>query len=304
MAKAQLPQRKPANLSVEQMKVALPKLERRIADLEAFDVSSVQTIRDPLIEVLYKKVNSTLGEILGYDTIDYQDYSWDNVIHSLEIQVPIVTGRISPKRYGSSKPPLTIQDIQRFYDKNINLAIKRISTLKELFEERIADAEARPALSPPQPSPTSNTGKVFIVHGHDHGIKETVARFIENLGLEPIILHEQPNEGRTVIEKFEEHAVADFAIVLFTPDDTGHPANKPDEAKPRARQNVVLELGYFMGKLSRKRVALLQVGDDIEIPSDYVGVLYLPLDGAGAWKFLLAKEMSACGMSIDMNKIC
>jgi predicted nucleotide-binding protein len=172
-----------------------------------------------------------------------------------------------------------------------------------LFEERIADAEALPTSSAFQPSPPPNTGKVFIVHGHDQGVKETVARFVEKLGLEPVILHEQPNEGRTVIDKFEDHAEADYAIVLFTPDDTGHPAKKPDEAKPRARQNVVLELGYFMGKLSRKKVALLQVGDDIEIPSDYAGVLYLPLDGAGAWKFLLAKEMSACGLSIDMNKI-
>ena len=220
-------------------------------------------------------------------TIEYHEYSWPRY-DSLGI---------------AYMHDFVTSEIRLNYGENIDLAIKRISTLKEWFEEQIADAEALPMNPTVQPSPPPNTGKVFIVHGHDHGVKETVARFIENLGLEPIILHEQPNEGRTVIEKFEEHAVADFAIVLFTPDDIGHPAKHPEEAKPRARQNVVLELGFFIGSLSRKRVAVIHTGD-VEIPSDYSGVLYLPLDGAGAWKFLLAKEMSACGMSIDMNKIC
>lgn len=178
-----------------------------------------------------------------------------------------------------------------------------MQALKEVLEERVAHAVPSQNQLAAQPSPIPNTGKVFIVHGHEPGVLNTVARFIEKLGLEPVILHEQPNENRTVIEKLEDHSEADFAIVLFTPDDIGHPAKHPEKAKPRARQNVVLELGYFMGKLGRNRVALLQVGDDIEIPSDYSGVLYLPFDDNGAWKYLLAKEMKARGINIDLNKV-
>lgn len=286
MAKEQPPQKKPANLSVEQMKAALPKLDRRIADLKAFDVNSVQRRFDPVIEVLQKKVNSTLQDILGCESVEYQEY----VLPEFDSLITFY-----------SEPSL--QAIKSHYGEWLDKAVKQISALKELFEERIADAEALSASSVLQPSPYLNTGKVFIVHGHDHGVKETVARFIEKLGLEPVILHEQPNENRTVIEKLEDHSEADFAIVLFTPDDIGYPAKRPEEAKPRARQNVVLELGYFMGKLGRKRVALLQVGDDIEIPSDYSGVLYLPYDDIGAWKFQLAREMKARGMDVDMNRV-
>jgi predicted nucleotide-binding protein len=104
----------------------------------------------------------------------------------------------------------------------------------------------------------SQTKKVFVVHGHDNEAKETVARFLERLKLEPIILHEQPNEGRTVIEKFEVHADVSFAVALLTPDDVGASASERAHLRPRARQNVVLELGYFLGKLKRNRVCALQ----------------------------------------------
>jgi predicted nucleotide-binding protein len=290
MAKAQPPQRKPTNVSVEQMKSGIARLGQRIAELEGVDLNTIERdfecAVECAVEPIRKKVNSTLKDILGSGTIEYSEYELRSFYpHHFQ--------------FGES-----LDERQVHYTDELRKAALQLKALKEVLEERVAHAVPSHEPSVSQPSPTSNTGKVFIVHGHDHGVKEAVARFVENLGLEPIILHEQPNEGRTVIEKFEEHAVADFAIVLFTPDDIGHSTKKPDEAKPRARQNVVLELGYFMGKLSRKRVALLQVSDDIEIPSDYVGVLYLPLDGAGAWKFLLAKEMSAGGMSIDMNKIC
>jgi len=142
------------------------------------------------------------------------------------------------------------------------------------------------------------------VHGHDNGVKETVARFIEKFGLEAVILHEQLDQSRTVIEKLLDHAVeADYAIALFTPDDIGYPVNNPDDRKHRARQNVVLELGLFLGLLGRKRVALLQVSDDIEIPSDYSGVLRVLFDSAGFWQLALAKEMKARGINIDLNKV-
>lgn len=142
--------------------------------------------------------------------------------------------------------------------------------------------------------------RVFVVHGHDNHSKEAVARFISTLGFDPVVLHERPNEGKTLIEKFESHSKVDFAVVLFTPDDIGYAKNQPDSPKPRARQNVVLELGFFMGALGRQRVCVLHTGD-IELPSDYHGVLYHPFDIGGAWQLKLAKEMKASGMQVDLN---
>jgi hypothetical protein len=142
---------------------------------------------------------------------------------------------------------------------------------------------------------------IFIVHGHDEAAKESVARFVEKLGLEAIILDEQPNAGRTIIEKFEAHSNVGFAIVLLTPDDVGAPKDKTTETKSRARQNVILELGYFIGKLGRGRVCALYK-EGVEIPSDYQSVLYIQMDSAGAWRTLLAKEIKNAGLDVDLNK--
>ncbi|MBX3490503.1 nucleotide-binding protein [Parvibaculum sp.] len=146
--------------------------------------------------------------------------------------------------------------------------------------------------------PMSN--KVFIVHGHDGEAREAVARFLEKLGFEAIILHEQASRGRTVIEKVEAHSDVGFAIILLTPDDVGR-AKDMTELEPRARQNVLLELGYFIGKLGRDRVLALKRGV-VEIPSDFAGVVWESYEGTG-WKQSLAKELEAAGHKIDWNKV-
>ena len=141
---------------------------------------------------------------------------------------------------------------------------------------------------------------VFIVHGHDNEAKLEVARLIEKLGIIPIILHEQPNQGQTIIEKIESHSDVGFAVILYTPCDFGKAANE-SEHKPRARQNVVFEHGYFVAKIGRKNVCALLKGD-IETPSDNQGILYIKLDSAGAWRGSLAKELKNSGYEIDMNR--
>lgn len=142
--------------------------------------------------------------------------------------------------------------------------------------------------------------KVFVIHGRDEGTKSTVARFLEKLGLEAIVLHEQANAGRTVIEKFEDFARVGFAVVLLTPDDRGGLQNDGADFKPRARQNVIFELGYFIGKLGRKRVCAL-VKEGVEWPSDYNGVLYVSLDNLGAWRMELLRELKEAGYRVDAN---
>ncbi len=143
--------------------------------------------------------------------------------------------------------------------------------------------------------------KVFLVHGHDEAARESVARFLEKLGLEPIILHEQANAGKTIIEKVEQYSEVAFAVVLLTPDDLGAEKGNESNLNPRARQNVILELGYFLGKLKRENVAALIKGN-IEKPSDYDGVMYIPMESGGAWKLELAKELKSAGLNIDLNK--
>ena len=142
---------------------------------------------------------------------------------------------------------------------------------------------------------------VFLIHGHDHAARETVARFLEALDLTVCILHEQPNLGRTIIEKFEQQASAGFAVALLTADDLGANRESPKKTYPRARQNVIFEFGYFMGRLGRKRVCAL-VDESVERPSDLDGLVYIALDPAGGWKLELAKNIKHAGIELDLNK--
>ena len=172
-----------------------------------------------------------------------------------------------------------------------------ISQIEDNWEE---DAESSNA-SDAQIKMPRGTNKVFVVHGHDEAAKLTVARLLEKLGLEPIILHEQANQGRTIIEKIEKYSDVAFAVVLLTPDDVGALKNKKPELKSRARQNVILELGFFLGSLGRQRVCPLVKGD-VEKPSDYDGVVYTKLDDEGAWKMKLVQELMAADFAVDANK--
>ena len=168
--------------------------------------------------------------------------------------------------------------------------LKRCVHELEIFGESDANSEIKRDLKTPS---LKIEKKVFVVHGHDEKLKTQVARFLEKLELQPIILHEQPDRGQTIIEKFEKHSDVSFAVVLLTPDDIGgKPSEKPLSAgwmgfgaekagdaplKNRARQNVIFEFGYFIGKLGRANVCGLYC-EGVELPSDYSGVLYTKVD--------------------------
>jgi hypothetical protein len=151
-------------------------------------------------------------------------------------------------------------------------------------------------------SATTDTTRVFIVHGHDESTKAEVALLVSQLGLKPIVLNEQVSRSDTVIEKLEAYSDVGFAVVLLTPDDLGAAASDRNNLRPRARQNVVLELGYFLGKCGRARVCTLY-GADVELPSDWRGVVYIPLDKQRAWRLTLAKELQAFNPDVDLNAL-
>ena len=138
---------------------------------------------------------------------------------------------------------------------------------------------------------------VFIVHGHNEAIKQSVARLVEKQGINAVILHEQPNQGATIIEKFELNSGVGAAICLFSADDLGHSKESSDN-NWRARQNVVFETGYFMGKLGRNHVIVV-ADRGVEIPSDMQGIVYTD---SNVWEYELLKELKAMGYGIDMNK--
>lgn len=185
-------------------------------------------------------------------------------------------------------------------------SIRERITMLESISERL-DLYSEPSSVETIVSETSNENlnlskEIFIVHGHDESAKEAVARLIEKVGLEALILHEKPNKGRTIIQKFEDYSNVGFAVILLTPDDVGAKKSESSNLKSRARQNVILELGFFLGKLGIEKVCVLHKGD-IDIPSDYKGVIYIPFDEHDGWRLKLIQELKAAGYEIDLNKI-
>jgi predicted nucleotide-binding protein len=202
---------------------------------------------------------------------------------------------------GGGPPPTPLSDFIRGVDQNCKRSLALLQQAVQTLKEDLAELVEPEPISNAVVLSTPPLGReIFIVHGHAGEPREAVARFLERLGLKPIILHEQANQGRTVIEKFEAHAGAGFAIILLTPDDIGGPVRGTQQ--PRARQNVILELGYFIGRLTRARVCALKAGD-LELPSDILGIVWTPFDAAGAWNIALAKELQAAGYEVDWNRV-
>lgn len=186
-----------------------------------------------------------------------------------------------------------------------NLIICKLENLESLLNraDLIKSEVAKVVNKPVSHSENSlSKNEVFIVHGHDDLAKNQVARFIEKLGLKPIILHEQVNSGKTIIEKIEEYSNVGFGIVVYTSCDKGCKNGEEANLSNRARQNVVFEHGYLIGKIGRKNVCAL-VKSDIETPNDISGVVYIPMDSDESWHLKIAKELKSSSYNIDLNKL-
>ena len=192
------------------------------------------------------------------------------------------------------------QDEQEDIRHSIQWCADGLRSCKAVFQTYLEDIEEESAPEPAKTvAPTiASLSKVFIVHGHDGELKHAVARLVEKQDLTAIILSEQANKGKTIIEKFEENSDVSGAICLFTSDDLGR-AKSDSEDACRARQNVVFEAGYFMGKLGRDRVVII-AEDGLELPSDMQGIVYT---SKGNWEFDVLKELKAMGYAVDFNKL-
>jgi CheY-like chemotaxis protein len=143
--------------------------------------------------------------------------------------------------------------------------------------------------------------RVFVVHGHDNEAALLVERLLGRIRVQPVVLRDLPGSGKAIIEKLERYSNVSFAVVLLTPDDFGGKKTDPPSSRSRARQNVIFELGFFVGKLGRNRVAILhKQAEDLELPSDYVGVHYIVMDSGKSWQVDLVEEMRAAGIEVNL----
>jgi hypothetical protein len=181
--------------------------------------------------------------------------------------------------------------------------VNTLVSLRERLELVPGPADEPGDLGAGEAEPQEGDPRVFVVHGHDEAVREKLVRQLEKAGRhDVVVLHEKASRGKTIIEKLEQNAKrSDYAVVLLTGDDVGASAKDAEKLQPRARQNVVFELGYFVGALGRSHVAVLYE-ENVELPSDYAGVVYIPL-GDETWRFKLLQELKDAGFDYDLNKI-
>lgn len=259
----------------------LESLRDGFEQLNLFDRARLNSLRD--------RGQMIIGRVFGSDS------PYIERLTSIEFRYK----GIAVSSVGGGSSPATNRARERAWQSGQERSIALVDTMLEDLE-----------LGKPEPVQASEeptglrSNRVFVVHGHDGEMKQAVARTIERLGLEAVILHEKPNRGQTIIEKIERYSDVGFAVVVLSPDDTGYAnADGIDAARPRARQNVILELGYFAGKLGRESVMALHRGE-IELPSDYDGVLYTQYDGdSGTWRSELVAELKESGYSVSADNL-
>lgn len=262
----------------QEIERGIARLQERIDALQAFDVKTVTGYGNAELTALSASIKSVLDRCFGTGTPAHGRFNSASSLRAL--------------RHGAAA------EMQAQIADRIKHSVALLEEAQRELREDLEDVQLAPQGSILAQVPVSR--RVFVVHGHDGEARETVARYLHTLDFEPVILHEQANQGRTVIEKIEAQSDVKFAVVLLTPDDVGRSV-KEDELKPRTRQNVLLELGYFIGKLGRDKVCALKRGNP-DIPSDFAGVVWENMDDGGGWRLSLARELKAAGHEVDLNK--
>lgn len=243
-------------------------------------------------KILSNKIDRTIRRIFSENTHDFDKY--------------IVCSEITSNLSSFGMYESELDKFTRAKKIFVSSVVRSLSILSELIE-KIEEDSSFYLISSSLEKKTidfsisnADSNDIFIVHGHDILFKSELSSFCRMVGLNPIILHDQPNGGKTIIEKFEKNSDVGYAIILLTPDDEGKSVG--GELSRRARQNVLFEMGYFLGKLGRNRICAIKKGV-IEMPSDLHGVLPIDFDVAGGWKLALCRELRQAGYHIDANKI-
>jgi len=272
-----------------ELRAGIERIEKRIEELTAFDPSKMQVDHPPELAGIETAIQTTLARVFGDGTADYKRF------------LPAATIQWSgPVILFAGQPRTPLSDYIKNVQHNRERSLVQLREAVRVLQEDLQDCEPFASVEK-APVEQAVSNKIFIVHGRDNDAKNEVARFLGKIRLEEIILHERPNQGRHLLTKFQEESEgASFAVVLMTPDDEGGLPGHPPQK--RARQNVVFELGFFIGKMGPSRVAALLKGD-VEKPSDFDGVGYIQLDPAGAWKGLLARELKAAKVPFDPAKV-
>jgi len=269
-----------------------------------------------IIELNEKNKNDYHTNLFELDKIDINEIIDDIAIPYLQEEEFLFDGRmlnklliLSVKIYETeqiSQNLVSIEDNknrnnQFFFSSNKQDVVTYDEYSKDITKNIFKSASKNLTKKDNNTSNKHDNNKVFIVHGHDNEAKFEIARFVEKIGFKPIILHEQASNSQTIIEKIESYSDVGFGIVLYTDCDVGAKKSDYQHLNKRARQNVVFEHGFLIGKLGRSNVCSLVKGD-IETPNDISGVVYTSMD-SGSWQIELAKEMKASGYTVDMNKL-
>jgi predicted nucleotide-binding protein len=282
-------------LNAQQIEVGVRKLNRRLVDLQdladravAYDSADVGAVE--------AQIRDDVLHIFGERSPQYKRHQYFKIATQSHSLGAVFTTRRTP----DPRPAR-----QREFAEELPKARTQVGALIRALEEMREDADLSSDLAADADESSSARGgnRVFVVHGHNGEAEQSVARLLQLQELEAVILHEQPNSGKTIIEKLETAArdIA-FCVVLLTPDDEGHPRGQPDKIRKRARQNVIAELFLFIGALGRERVCALY-SEGVELPSDLQGLAYVVMDEAGAWKMELVRELRAAGLPADANKL-
>ena len=266
---------------------------------KSFDESAINELKS--FPALFVTERETTESMIGYITNIRRHSSSVSIEFEIDKNLPLLPiGAIEAMREDIYLGPW---ELYRTHWAVKDVPIVDILLRHEYLNQQQIEASQKLRIQDPHIVPSAQVtvgvlknSQVFIVHGHDEKAKSNVVDFVSALDLEPIILHMQPNAGMTIIEKIERYSNVGFAIVIYTPCDI---VQKSDglTSQHRARQNVVFEHGYFIGKLGRDRVALI-VKEGVEIPNDISGVVYTFMDSDGKWREKLKLEMRAVGFKV------
>lgn len=258
-----------------------------------YDITSLEDI---IYDIIIPYLEKTNFEFDGYNI--HADIIERITIRETEIRSGDLVGIINDMSFVRE----SIFNLNNRYIRDITRDALKEGKGKLKADAGIEDESTQNKIRESEPNQEVDKTKVFIVHGHDSAAKSEVEAFVRRLHLEPIIIHQQANGGQTIIEKIERYSNVGFGVVLYTPCDMG--ASNADAGqsiyRPRARQNVVFEHGYLIGKIGRENVAAL-VKDEIETPNDISGVVYIEMDSRQRWHLDLAKELRASGYNVDFS---